>query len=292
MNNQKSDALAAAIHNLENHKAQLEQHLMRLLQLLASHRVPVSSDTQQTLSTLLAHFQRELRALQRGSRDMAQQMANLQGLVRTSALITSSLELDRVLEDIIDTIIALTGAERAYLMLRDGQSGQLTLRAARNWDQETLSEREAVFSRGVIDEALNKRQPIVTLNAQEDERFAARQSVSANQLRSILCIPLILQDEIIGVLYTDNRAQRGLFDDATVPLMAAFANQAAIAIVNARRFQTIKADLHSAQQEVQRLRIQIDQQKLDAQVSEIVESDYFKHLEARADDMRRQFKPD
>ncbi|MFN8371474.1 MAG: GAF domain-containing protein [Anaerolineae bacterium] len=288
MNNQKSDALVENLQRLESFKVQLDAIIAQLLKTAAS-RAPLPSDVPQLANNTLAQMQREIKQLQKASRNVSQQMANLQGLVRVSALINSSLEIDRVLNDIMDTVIALTGAERAYIMLTDHQTGELKLRAARNWDQETMVESDVIFSRGVIDEALKKGEPIVTLNAQEDARFADRQSVASHQLRSILCIPLKLQAETVGVLYTDNRVQRGLFDEDTVPLMTAFANQAAIAIVNARRYQTIKTDLDKAQQEVQRLRIQIDQQKLDQQVSEITETDYFKTLEQRAEHMRNQF---
>jgi GAF domain-containing protein len=287
MNNQPADILAENLQRLEGYKSQLDAVVMQLLKTLSANRVQVGADTTQTATAALTQMQREIKQLQKASKSISQQMANLQGLVRVSALITSSLELDRVLNDIMDTIIALTGAERAYIMLLE--AGELKLRAARNWDQETMVERDVIFSRGVIDEALQKGEPIVTLNAQEDERFAGRQSVFSHQLRSILCIPLKLQADTVGVLYTDNRAQRGLFDEETVPLMTAFANQAAIAIVNARRYQTVKTDLDRAQQEVQRLRIQIDQQKLDQQLSEITESEYFKTLEQRAEVMRNQF---
>jgi GAF domain-containing protein len=283
------DAFSQNLQRLETIKTQLETVLAQLFKGLIATRAPVPGDAQFNINNALAQLQRELKLLQKANQNVQQQLANLQGLVRTSALITSSLELDRVLEEVMDTIIALTGAERVYLMLMDSTTKQLSLRSARNWDQESLTENDVSVSRGVIDEALHKREPIVTFNAQEDVRFQARASVFANQLRSILCIPLILQDEVIGVLYADNRAQRGVFDDNTVPMMSAFANQAAIAIVNARRYQKIKSDLDEARQEMQRLRIQIDQQKLNQQVNEIADTDYFKFLEERATEMRKQF---
>src|SRR5258707_391829 len=73
----------------------------------------------------------------------------LQELAHTSALLTSSLELDAVLEDVMDTVIRLTGAERIYLMLRDtNKAGDapegdgLTVRAARSWDHSNIQSAE------------------------------------------------------------------------------------------------------------------------------------------------------
>lgn len=290
LNPQKSaDPLADNLQRLDANKQQLDGLMAQVYRTLGANRIALPQELQTSINNALMTLQRELKALSKSSRGISKQLANMQGLVRTSALITSSLELDKVLNDIIDTIIMLTGAERAYLMLRESGTEDLKIRAARNWDQESLTERDVVFSKGVIEESFRQRKPIVTLNAQEDERFQNRQSIAVNQLRSILCIPLILQDEVLGVLYTDNKAQMGLFDEDTVPLMTAFASQAAIAIANARRFQRVQLDLDDARREVQRLRIVIDTQKLEEEVNQITESDYFQLLEKRVDEMRSKF---
>ncbi len=209
-------------------------------------------------------------------------------LVRTTALITSSLDLNQVLEDVIDTIISLTQAERAYLMLRDKQSGELRIRTARNWDKETLDSDAAGFSRGVINAAMEHGQPILTTNAQADERFQAMKSVFSQSLRSIMVIPLILRDQTLGVLYADNRIGVGNFSQDTIPIITAFANQAAIAIENAKAFGKVKADLDEAQTEVERLRIQIDQSRLEKQIGEITETEYFQNLQTMANNIRRR----
>ena len=224
----------------------------------------------------------------KGTTDKLQQFEEL---VRTSALITSSLDLNQVLEDVIDTVIRLTQAERAYLMLRDIETGELHIRTARNWDRETLAVDAAGFSRGVINTAIEQREPILTMDAQADERFAANKSIFGQALRSILCIPMVLRGEIVGVLYADNRLGSGNFSMDAIPIVAAFANQAAIAIQNARAFGQVKADLAEAKVEVERLRIQIDQGKLQKQLGEITESEYFQNLQNIASNIRRRGRP-
>src|SRR6185295_2625979 len=101
------------------------------------------------------------------------QLDQLNELVRTSALITSSLELDTVLEEVLDTVNKLTGAERAYLMLYDEQSG-LQIKTARNWDRQTIGEDEAHFSNSIVEAAMKDGLPIITTNAQTDERFSQK----------------------------------------------------------------------------------------------------------------------
>jgi adenylate cyclase len=77
---------------------------------------------------------------------------------------------------------------------------------------------------------------VLTTNAQEDPRFSTQASVVSYALRSILCVPLRLRTEITGVIYVDNRIRAGLFSAADRDFLTALANQAAIAIENARLF--------------------------------------------------------
>jgi GAF domain-containing protein len=213
-----------------------------------------------------------------GAQKASGKLQQLQKLVDTSSLLTSSLELDRVLEQVMDAVIGLTGAQRAYLMLRDKDSSELTVRAARNWDHANIDKGEASFSRGVVNSALEQKQPILTSNALIDERFQGMESILVHTLRSIVCIPFMWHGQAIGVLYADNRLQTGIFQTDIIPMLTAFANQAAIAIENARLFEQVKKDLDEAHREVQTLRIQIDGQQASSQVDEIVNTDFFRRL--------------
>jgi putative nucleotidyltransferase with HDIG domain len=65
--------------------------------------------------------------------------------------------------------------------------------------------------------------------------------VAAFQLRSILCAPLKIKNELIGVIYVDNRARSGIFQEHDLSMIKAFANQAAMAIDNAQLFDDIQA---------------------------------------------------
>jgi len=170
---------------------------------------------------------------------------NLQALADIGQVVNSSLELNEVLRIVMDTIVRLTGAERGFLMLReDGSaSGSLTTRIARNWEQESLNETEFAISRTVIQRVVVEGQPVLTTNAQEDPRFGGQESIIAHHLRSILCVPLKVKGVITGVIYTDNRIRTGIFTDAERDLLMAFANQAAVAIENARLFESVKHTL-------------------------------------------------
>lgn len=231
---------------------------------------------------------RDLSSVQVGSTRVVKQLEQLQGLVRTSAVINSSLDIDTVLHEVMDTAIELTHAERAYLMLRADGTGELEMRAARNWDRESLDDGDVTFSRSVIESVLETGDPVLTLNAQGDSRFQGQASVMINDLRSIICIPLKLRDQVTGVLYADNRFEQGVFDQDSVELVSTFANFAAIAIDNARHFTRVKADLAEAKREVSRLQIEINEQRLTNELAEITDTDYFQRLSSLARDLRKR----
>src|SRR5258708_6837615 len=219
------------------------------------------------------------------AKNVTQRLGHMQDLINMSALLTSSLELDHVLAEVIDAVIKLTGAERAYLMLQEPDTAQLTIRAARNWDHESLSSQDAVFSRGIVNAVIEEKQPVLTTNAQADERFEEMASVMEHTLRSVVCVPLILRKDVIGVLYADHRMKDAQFGRDLLPLMIAFGNQAAIAIDNAKMFTKVKADLAAATMAVRSLRIMIDHDMAQQQIDEISQDEYFKKLQ----DLAREY---
>jgi len=173
---------------------------------------------------------------------MEEERSKLLALATTAQAVNSSLELDEVLQLVMDTIVRLTGSERGFLMLRDLQ-GQMITHVARNWEQESINQNEFAISRTIIQRVIDSGEPVLTTNAQEDPRFGGQESVVAYNLRSILCVPLKAKAELIGVIYADNRIRSGIFKEADKDLLTIFANQAAIAIENARLFASVRLTL-------------------------------------------------
>lgn len=185
----------------------------------------------EALRAAAARHENELKA-------QAMEKGRLLALQEVGAAINSSLDLDVVLQQVMDAIIRLTSAERAMLLL-EGGSG-LEVKIARNLSRETLENDASLdISRSIVRRVAETGEAIVTINAQEDERFSAQHSIVSYKLRSILCAPLKIKGQTTGVIYADNRIASGIFGDADRDLLAAFADQAAVAIDNARLFQEV-----------------------------------------------------
>lgn len=171
-----------------------------------------------------------------------EEQGNLVALTEVSQVVNSSLEIDEVLRIVMDTIIRLTGAERGFLMLKD-EKGQFVTRTARNWEQESIGSSEFAISRSVVERVVSTGQAVLTTNASEDPRFGDKESIIIHNMRSIMCAPLKVKGELTGVVYTDNRFRSGIFSDSKLNLLATFADQAAIAIENARLFESVRHSL-------------------------------------------------
>lgn len=171
-----------------------------------------------------------------------QRYSHLRALAGMGEIVNSTLEVNEVLQIVMDTIVRLTGAERGFLMLRD-ERGEMSIRIARNWEQESINQNESSISRSVVQRVIDSGEAVLTTNAREDPRFGGQESIIAFNLRSILCVPLAVKSELIGVIYTDNRIRTGIFSESDRDLLLGFANQAAVSIENARLFSSLKRTL-------------------------------------------------
>lgn len=170
------------------------------------------------------------------------QFRHLLALTEIGRVVNSTLELDEVLRIVMDNIVGLSRAERGFLMLKD-EKGKLVAHVARNWEKESIDSSEMAVSRTVIQKVIESGEAILTTNAQNDPRLSGQESIIAFNLRSILCVPLKVKNDLIGVIYADNRIRSGIFTETERDLLSAFANQAAVAIDNARLFSSLKRTL-------------------------------------------------
>ncbi len=195
------------------------------------------------LTRRLDELKTSAQQLQTELRQQQTERERLLALQTVGAAINSSLDLGVVLQQVMDAIIRLTRAERAMLLL--SSHGELEVKMARNISQETLDDVASLeISHSIVQRVAESGEPVVTINAQEDERFAEQHSIVSYKLRSILCAPLKIKGITIGVIYVDNRVASGIFSDADRDLLAGFADQAAVAIDNARLFHEIAGMKH------------------------------------------------
>ncbi len=209
-----------------------------------SLRISLQKQTDISVETIngLVHLEDTLNRLGHKIETFEIEHGNLTALANIGQVVNSSLELDEVLRIVMDNIVRLTNAERGFLMLRDA-NGEMVTKVARNWEKESINASELTVSHTIVQRVIDSGAPIVTTNAQDDHRFQGQESIVAFNLRSILCVPLKIKNDVIGVIYNDNRIRTGIFSDTERDLLVAFSNQAAVAIENARLYSSLKQTL-------------------------------------------------
>ncbi|NJL95315.1 MAG: SpoIIE family protein phosphatase [Anaerolineae bacterium] len=160
---------------------------------------------------------------------------HLATLYEITRSLNSTLDLAAVLNYVMDRVIQVTGAERGFLMLLDKETGAFNFKVARGMNQDELENPKFSISRTIVREVQETSQPLLTDNAQS--QFSNQQSVVMMALRSIMCVPIQVRDEMIGLVYVDNRMFTGVFNPQHLELVTAFAAQAGFAIENARLYE-------------------------------------------------------
>jgi transcriptional regulator with GAF, ATPase, and Fis domain len=183
---------------------------------------------------------------------------HLRRLLTLSRRLNVEPDVDRILDEVIDTAIEMTAAERGFLLLRQAD-GALAPVVSRNFAMSDLASGDRSVSRSIAERAAQTGEPVLTVDAGIDERFAIAASVAALRLRSVLAVPLRQRGQITGCIYVDHRLRGGAFDDAAATVLGELADIAAIAIENAR----LTEDLRRTTREVEALN-----QRLGAELAE------------------------
>ncbi len=165
-----------------------------------------------------------------------------QALLSISAEINSMHESDTLLNRVMDIAMETVKAERGFILLKTSpDSSQFEAVTARNISNESISSIQELSS-SVVNQVLEKGEPVMAMDAQADERFSGAESIVIQNIRSVMCTPLMVQGELIGAIYMDNRLDAGQFSEESLQFLQAFASQAAVAIENARVFEQVKSE--------------------------------------------------
>ncbi|MEK6372266.1 MAG: sigma 54-interacting transcriptional regulator [Acidobacteriota bacterium] len=160
------------------------------------------------------------------------------GLYEVVKIINSTLNLEEVLNRVLDLAIRRLRAERGMILLLDPITSALRTRVVRNIKEGEGDSKRSPQS--IVKEVITSGQAIMSADARADARFVESESVIAENILSIVCVPLIIRERIAGAIYVDHRQARHLFSQKDLSFLEAFADQAAIAIENARLYEELE----------------------------------------------------
>lgn len=223
--------------SIQNPFTIFETHLKNIHKLLSMNEA--SQDNLPMVKDTFWELLKSYQALKNETARMEKSKKEMESLVKIGKAINSVLDMDRLLNLIMDMVIKVVGAERGFLMLKDKETGELLVKVARNMEEELKDKTLFTISSGITSRVAREGKAILSTDAQTDERFCAQASVMDHNLRSLMCVPLKIKEEVIGIIYADNRMVSGVFTEESIELLATFANQAAISIENARLYENV-----------------------------------------------------
>jgi PAS domain S-box-containing protein len=164
------------------------------------------------------------------------------GSVITAAqAVSGEIVLDRLIETLMTIALRNAGAQRGLLILLQGET--LRIEAEGRADQKTVKvavRREAVTQADIPESLLHyvvrTRQSVILDDALAQEPFSMDEYVREKRVRSVLCLPLVKQAKLIGVLYLENNLASRVFTPARISILELLASQAAISLENARLY--------------------------------------------------------
>ena len=193
-----------------------------------------------------------------------------ESIVAISESISKVKDTSILLDTIMDVALETLSAERGFILLKGkSNNGNHEAVGARNMSKETISDIQNL-STSAVNQVLKDNKPLLSIDAQSDDRFAGSESVLVQQIKSVLCTPLILNGSSMGVIYADSRVSTKQFDRTSLEFLKAFSRQASIAITNSQILENLKS-------ENKLLKKQISESKL------------FPDIIGKSDSMRRIF---
>ena len=167
---------------------------------------------------------------------LARARSNLQVMYRTALAASHTLDIDELLGRILQLVSEWVEADRGCVMLVDPETRDLRIKARR--DRTAADPGSMAISRTILDYVMERREGVLTSDAQEDDRFASGGSVVRTGVREAICVPMQGRYDVVGVIYVDTitplaealgKGHRR-FTDEHLKLMIAIGHQAALAV--------------------------------------------------------------
>jgi transcriptional regulator with GAF, ATPase, and Fis domain/predicted ATPase len=173
---------------------------------------------------------------------------DLASVIKASHSISSEILIEKLVETLMTTAVQQAGAERGLLILRRGEDPRIEAEATTQLDFIRVrllgtAAGPSDLPIAVLNYVLRTKEPVILDDATVSESFSADAYVAGHRVRSLLCLPLLKQTLLVGVLYLENKVASHVFTPSRIELLRLLASQAAISLENARLY----GDLREAQ---------------------------------------------
>lgn len=170
-------------------------------------------------------------------------LKRLQAMCRVSTVLGTITDRETLLQKIIDCIFEIfSAAERTLIMLRDVRSGALIPVTVRLRSEATPSNQEVPISRTIVNEVVAHKRSILSYDVLDDTRFNQTKSILNLSMRSMMCAPFLVGEEILGLIQVDTLTMAHGFAAEDLQILTGISTQAAMAIKNLQLYEAIETE--------------------------------------------------
>jgi predicted ATPase/GAF domain-containing protein len=214
---------------------------------------------------------------------------DLDTVMKAALTLSGEVRLDQLLRKLMALIQENTASERAYLLLLE-DAGELSLQGRIAGDQVEVMQggslEQLPLALGVVQYVRRTNQAVVLGDAARKGAFVNDPTVIEQQAKSLLCLPILTQGRLVGVLYLENNTTPHIFTEARLRTIGVLASQAAISIENAklyreqeRKVEARTAELRAKTRHMQGILENVPQGILNVVFDNVIHEEYAKYLE-------------
>lgn len=172
----------------------------------------------------------------RYGRDLRRRSAELDAIYEIGATLTGTLDLDRLIDQILDTAIAQVGARKGCVMLLSETRDYLTIAKARGLSEEIVAETKVPMGEGISGWVAQENKPRIMLKGVRD--LLSRSPRPREEMTAALSVPIRARDHVIGVINVSDCIHADNFDEEDLRILQMLAVPAGVALDNARTYGT------------------------------------------------------
>ncbi|MBK4735325.1 FHA domain-containing protein [Noviherbaspirillum sp. DKR-6] len=173
-----------------------------------------------------------------GDTDLA--MQKLHAMAQVGIALGAVTDRETLIEKIMNFIFDLfPQAERAFMMLASGEDAAPTPVAARRRDGAPLDWQQLRISRTIVNDVVRNKRAVLSVDTLADRHYGAQESIIAQALRSVMCVPLLLEGECLGLIQVDTSSDPQAFREEDLEILTGVCAEAAVALKNFQLYSDI-----------------------------------------------------
>ncbi len=208
-------------------------------------RIRYDEDTQPAVAVSMDALSNMTEVQERESQkeDVHEALKRLQAMCQVSTALGTIRDQSELMQRILDCLLdILPAADRSFILLREPHSQKLIPVGVKQRHGEQDPHEKLAISQSIIQEVLTHKRSILSVDAMDDDRFSQQASVINLSIRSMMCAPLLVGDELLGLIQVETNDGQMQFMPQDLQVLTGLSSQAAIAVKNAQLYEAIEAE--------------------------------------------------